>query len=139
MALPKFEVNPAQSLSLADTLRTLGMTHAFDPRQADFTGMAPASGPDDRLYLGKVFHKAFVRVDEKGTEAAAATAATMQAMAAPSREQLKVFRADRPFLFCIRDTASGLILFLGRVADPEKSSLTPDSCWSVYCGSLVLR
>jgi serpin B len=120
VALPKFEVNPAQSLSLADTLRTLGMAHAFDPRQADFTGMAPASGPDDRLYLGKVFHKAFVRVDEKGTEAAAATAATMQVMARSS-EQLKVFRADHPFLFCIRDTASGLILFLGRVTDPSAS------------------
>jgi serpin B len=119
VALPKFEVNPAQSLALADTLRTLGMAHAFDPAQADFTGMAPASGPGDRLYLGKVFHKAFVRVDEKGTEAAAATAATMEVTSARPPEQRREFRADRPFLFCIRDTASGLILFLGRLTDPS--------------------
>jgi serpin B len=117
VALPKFEVNPAQSLALADTLRALGMARAFDPRQADFTGMAPPD-PAGRLFLARVFHKAFVRVDEKGTEAAAATAAGMvmtSGPASPPRE----FRADHPFLFAIRDTASGLVLFLGRVADPS--------------------
>jgi serpin B len=118
VALPKFEVNPAQSLALADTLRALGMARAFDPRQADFTGMAKPPDPADRLFLARVFHKAFVRVDEKGTEAAAATAASLartSALASPTRE----FRADHPFLFAIRDTASGLVLFLGRVADPS--------------------
>jgi serpin B len=117
VALPKFEVNPAQSLALADTLRALGMARAFDPRQADFTGMAPPD-PAGRLFLARVFHKAFVRVDEKGTEAAAATASGMvmtSGPASPPRE----FRADHPFLFAIRDTASGLVLFLGRVADPS--------------------
>jgi serpin B len=93
------------------------MARAFDPRQADFTGMAPPD-PAGRLFLARVFHKAFVRVDEKGTEAAAATAAGMvmtSGPASPPRE----FRADHPFLFAIRDTASGLVLFLGRVADPS--------------------
>jgi serpin B len=122
VALPKFEVNPAQSLTLGDTLRAMGMAHAFDPTQADFTGMAQPADPADRLFLARVFHKAFVRVDEKGTEAAAATAAAMETVSARPREQSREFRADRPFLFVIRDTASGLVLFLGRVADPEKSS-----------------
>ena len=118
MALPKFEVNPAQSLALDDTLRALGMARAFDPRQADFTGMAKPADPADRLFLARVFHKAFVRVDEKGTEAAAATAGSLartSAQIGPTQE----FRADHPFLFAIRDTASGLVLFLGRVADPS--------------------
>jgi serpin B len=119
VALPKFEVNPAQSLSLGDTLRTLGMTRAFDRQQADFTGIAQTPDPADRLFLARVFHKAFVRVDEKGTEAAAATAGVMVMAAAPLVQPPKEFRADHPFLFCIRDTASGLILFLGRVAEPS--------------------
>jgi serpin B len=118
VALPKFEVNPAQSLALADTLRALGMARAFDPRQADFTGMAKPGDPADRLFLARVFHKAFVRVDEKGTEAAAATAASMARTSAPASPP-REFRADHPFLFAIRDTASGLVLFLGRVADPS--------------------
>jgi serpin B len=118
VALPKFEVNPAQSLALADTLRALGMVRAFDPRQADFTGMAKPADPADRLFLARVFHKAFVRVDEKGTEAAAATAAGMALTSAPASPP-REFRADHPFLFAIRDTASGLVLFLGRVADPS--------------------
>jgi serpin B len=117
VAVPKFEVNPPQPLSLVEALRAQGMRRAFDGGQADFTGMAKPPDPADRLYLGQVFHKAFVRVDEKGTEAAAATAGVMVRAAAlpPPRE----FRADHPFLFCIRDTASGLLLFLGRVADPS--------------------
>jgi serpin B len=118
VALPKFEVNPAQSISLGETLRALGMARAFDPRHADFTGMANPPDPADRLYLARVFHKAFVKLDEKGTEAAAATAASMARTSAPAPPQ-REFRADHPFLFAIRDRASGLVLFLGRVADPS--------------------
>jgi serpin B len=118
VALPRFEVNPAQSLSLGETLRGLGMRRAFDADSADFTGIAKPANPADRLYLARVFHQGFVRVDEKGTEAAAATAAIMPRAAALLPSQPKEFRADHPFLFCIRDTASGLILFLGRLADP---------------------
>ncbi len=120
LSLPKFELNPGASLSLGEDLKALGMPLAFDPRKADFTGIANPPNPDERLAIAEVFHKGFVRVDEKGTEAAAATAVTMRAgsaMSAPPR-QLKV---DRPFLFLIRDNASGLVLFLGRVSDPGRS------------------
>jgi serine protease inhibitor len=118
VALPKFEVNPAESLALAELLREMGMASAFDPGRADFTGMADPPDPRQRLAIGAVFHKAFVRVDEKGTEAAAATAVGMLAGAAPPPKGAE-FIADHPFLFFIRDEASGLVLFQGRVADPS--------------------
>jgi serpin B len=119
VALPKFEVNPAASLSLGDMLVGLGMPLAFDRDKADFTGIANPPKPADRLYIDKVFHKAFVKVDEKGTEAAAATAVVMarNGAAAPPKPPPE-FRADHPFLFLLRDTRSGVILFMGRVADP---------------------
>jgi len=120
VALPKFEVNPAGSLSLGEDLKAMGMPLAFDRQRADFTGIANPPNPDDRLVIAEVFHKGFVRVDEKGTEAAAATAVMAMragAMATAPPRQLKV---DRPFLFLIRDNASGLVLFLGRVSDPSQ-------------------
>lgn len=120
LALPKFEVNPGDSLSLGEDLKELGMSLAFDRDKADFTGIADPPNPVDRLVLAKVFHKAFVRVDEKGTEAAAATA-VMGVMAGfgGGGGGPRVVKVDRPFLFLIRDNASGLILFLGRVSDPS--------------------
>ena len=121
IALPKYEVNPLESLSLGDVLVAMGMGLAFDRQKADFTGIANPKDPRDRLAIGRVFHKAFVKVDEKGTEAAAATAVTMlRAGAAAPREEPVPFRADHPFLFVIRDNATGLILFMGRVADPSQ-------------------
>ena len=93
------------------------MPLAFDPRKADFTGIARPLKAEERLVLGDVFHKGFVRVDEKGTEAAGATAAEML-ITGPPQEPLRV-QVDRPFLFVIRDNASGMILFMGRVADPS--------------------
>jgi serpin B len=120
VGLPKFEVNPAESLNLAKLLASMGMPLAFDSSHADFTGIANPPSPADRLYIDKVFHKAFVRVDEKGTEAAAATAVVMpRAGGMPSKPA--EFIADHPFLFLIRDAASGLVVFMGRVADPVKS------------------
>ena len=118
VSLPKFEVNPAESMSLAEDLKALGMPAAFDRNRADFTGIANPPDPEDRLVISKVFHKGFVRVDEKGTEAAAATAVVMnRAGSAPGEpRELKI---DRPFLFLILDNASGLVLFLGRVSDPS--------------------
>lgn len=121
VALPKFEIDPAQSLSLADMLKDMGMPIAFDRNQADFTGIADPPSPADRLYISNVFHKAFVKLDEKGTEAAAATAVVMaRAGAMPSQEQPSEFKADHPFLFLLRHVPSGAILFLGRVSDPTK-------------------
>ncbi len=108
--LPRFQVT--SSFSLADTLAALGMPTAFTGR-ADFSGMNGKGG----LFISAVEHKAFVAVDEAGTEAAAATAVVMKRGGLP--EGTKLFRADRPFLFLIRDRKTGSILFLGRVVDPR--------------------
>lgn len=119
VAIPKFEVKPP-SLALKEHLQAMGMGIAFQEGKADFTGMADPPDPRDRLFIGKAFHKAFVRVDEKGTEAAAATAVIMESGAGAGPKFVE-FTADHPFLFFIRDNASGLILFMGRVADPSVS------------------
>ncbi|MCB9595385.1 MAG: serpin family protein [Sandaracinaceae bacterium] len=120
VSLPKFRVDPAQPLALAGTLADMGMRDAFDPQRADFSGMAdPDANEGLPLYISAVFHKAFVAVDEEGTEAAAATAVVMAVeSAAMIPEDAVDFRADHPFLFFIRDTQSGAVLFMGRVADP---------------------
>jgi serpin B len=115
--LPKFEFE--FGASLAQTLQSMGMTDAFDPQRANFTGMVDETPPEP-LYLGDVLHKAFISVDENGTEAAAATVVIGAAGAAPGEptEPLEV-RIDRPFLFAIRDAQTGTLLFLGRVMDPS--------------------
>ncbi len=120
LALPKFEVNPAESLSLRGNLATMGMPLAFDDNHADFTGIANPPSPGERLHIGYVFHKGFVRVDEKGTEAAAATAVIAKARSLPE-EPSRFLNVDRPFLFLIRDRNTGLVLFLGRVSDPSQT------------------
>jgi serpin B len=119
LSLPRFEIDPAGATALGPGLRRLGMSLPFDPAQADFSGIANPPNPQDRLYLSEVFHKAFVKVDEKGTEAAAATAVIMAGHAVMRPVQVAQFKADHPFLFYIRDKLSGTILFSGRVADPQ--------------------
>ncbi len=112
--LPKFK--STSEFSLAGTLAALGMSDAFSS-QADFSGM---DGQKD-LFFSDVIHKAFVEVNEEGTEAAAATAVVMFGSGAPQNSQpVSVFRADHPFLFLIRDNRNGSVLFLGRVTDPTK-------------------
>lgn len=118
VSLPRFTIDPASSLSLGDALSALGMKDAFDRDRADFTGIAKPPAPADRLYIGRVFHKAFVKVDEKGTEAAAATAVVMARAGGAPQRPFEV-TADRPFLFLIRDMETGLVLFMGRVTDPK--------------------
>jgi serpin B len=120
VALPKFEVNPGASMALGDDLKALGMPLAFNNDLADFTGIANPANPAQRVVIGEVFHKGFVKVDEKGTEAAAATAVVGVEGGAAAGGGPRPFRVDRPFLFVIRDNASGLVLFLGRVNDPSK-------------------
>ena len=110
LGLPKFSYT--SQFGLADQLAGLGMTDAFDPQLADFSAM---DGQRD-LYIGAVIHKAFVAVDEQGTEAAAATGVIMEATGAPVFEVNLTI--DRPFIFLIRDLPSGQILFIGRVLDP---------------------
>lgn len=120
LALPRFEVSPTPTMRLSDALKRLGMVDAFERDTANFTGIANPPDPADRLVIGEVFHKAFVKVDEKGTEAAAATAVTMtRAGGRPTPPP--EFRFEHPFLFLILDRQTGLVLFMGRVADPTAS------------------
>jgi len=118
VALPRFKVEPPKSVELRKTLEAMGMKLAFQRLDADFTGIANPPKKEDRLYIDKIFHKAFVAVDEAGTEAAAATAVVM-ARAGGMPAEPKIFRADRPFLFFLRDTRSKLVLFIGRVTNPK--------------------
>jgi serpin B len=110
---PKF--NAAQEIQLADKLSAMGMPLAFSPSGADFSGM---DGKRD-LFISAVIHKAFVDVDEKGTEAAAATGVAVGVMAIARPKLPEEFKADHPFVFLIRDTRSGSILFLGRYTGPK--------------------
>jgi serpin B len=110
--LPRFKFD--SSFELANVLQSLGMKRAFNFGQADFSGMAATN----ELYISRVIHKATVDVDEAGTEAAAATAVIATAGAAPNAPEPVTFRADRPFLFLIRDRQTNTLLFLGRVMEP---------------------
>ncbi|MCA9619086.1 MAG: serpin family protein [Myxococcales bacterium] len=118
LSLPRFLVDPPEPIDVASHLKAMGMTLAFDRVRADFSGMSKPPSPDDRLYIGNVFHKTFVAVDEKGTEAAAATAVVMPRGGAKPAEPKRVV-CDHPFLFLIRDRKSGALLFIGRVDDPR--------------------
>jgi serpin B len=117
VSLPRFELNPKESLPLSTELEALGMPIAFDREKADLTAMGNPKDATERLHIDEAFHKAFVKVDEKGTEAAAATAVVAAAGGGPPAKPFE-FKADRPFLFFVIDEASGLVLFMGRVTDP---------------------
>jgi serpin B len=110
LSMPKFSFR--SSALLKDALSEMGMGVAFSGR-ADFSGMTK----QEPLVIADVIHQAFIAVDEKGTEAAAATAVVMRATSAPQRPvELKI---DRPFLFLIQDDETGAILFMGRLVDPS--------------------
>jgi len=109
---PRFKVE--SSFTLNDAMQALGMTDAFAAGKADFSGM---SGQGD-LFISSAVHKAFVEVNEEGTEAAAATGIAIRAT---SIQPMPVtFRADHPFIYLIRHEPTGAILFMGRMADPTK-------------------
>ena len=112
--LPKFEFE--SRFRLRETLKSMGMSDAFDSAAADFSGMDGKSclaGNPKCLYIREILHKAFVSVDEAGTEAAAATAVVItQESAPPNPVSVSV---DRPFIFLIRDRETGVVLFVGRV------------------------
>lgn len=108
LEMPRFTVE--DSVDLGPVFAALGLADLFKPKRVDLRGIA-----DAKLALSGAFHRTFVAVDERGTEAAAATAITVSVTSAsPSTP----FVVDRPFLFLIRDTRSGLFLFLGRLSDP---------------------
>jgi serpin B len=121
--LPRFKLAPP-SLALSGQLQQLGLKTAFDQpkRSANFDRMAPRK-PDDYLYIGDVFHKAFLLLDEDGTEAAAATVVLMMHATLvryePNRPQPIEVKVDHPFIFAIQQVPSGECLFLGRVTDPR--------------------
>ena len=112
---PRFRLSARFRLDHA--LASLGMIDAFDMDKADFSGM---DGLKHWLYIAAVLHKAFIEIAEEGTEAAAATAVVVAARSIPLPPP--TFRADRPFLFLIRENRTGSVLFLGRVMNPAAAS-----------------
>ena len=119
--LPKFKLQ-SPTITLAEKFEALGMKTAFDKPKgsANFDKIAPRT-PTDYLYISQIFHKTFIAVDEKGTEAAAATAVAMlagTALRSPPPPPIEV-KVDRPFLYAIQHIPSGVCLFLGRVTDPR--------------------
>ncbi len=109
--IPRFQFSYG-SVSLVNPLRELGIKDAFAIDKSDFSGMTG----NRELYISNIFHKAYVNVNEEGTEAAAATAV---AGGAAGVEEIKVFKADHPFIFIIRENITGVILFMGRYVDPK--------------------
>jgi serpin B len=113
LALPRFRQEG--EFGLIPALRQLGIGQAFQPGGADFTGITMA----EPLCVSAVAHKAYIDVDEHGTEAVAATAVVIRAAAAVRPAAMPVtMTVDHPFLFAITDTTTGLLLFLGRVTRP---------------------
>lgn len=114
LTLPKFKMTAQANLN--KTLKALGMGIAFSPK-ADFTGMST----EDALSISDVIHKAYIDLNEKGTEAAAATAVVVGVTSAiiPRPEERVTFRADHPFQFVIRENRTGSILFMGRLVNPQ--------------------
>jgi serpin B len=107
VALPRFGLEYERTMN--EDLQALGMTDAFDPVLADFSRLVQGGG----VHISEVKQKTFLKVDEEGTEAAAATSVGVRVVSAPP-----YFRFDRPFLFAIRERFSGTILFIGVIGDP---------------------
>jgi serpin B len=113
ITMPRFTI--ATQAELSGALQALGMPLALDPARADFSGITTS----ERLYISAVVHQATISVDEKGTEASAATAVVMGLMGIPEPLAPATIHVDRPFLFAIQDQNTGAILFMGSVNDPS--------------------
>ncbi|XP_039979250.1 serpin peptidase inhibitor, clade B (ovalbumin), member 1, like 1 [Xiphias gladius] len=111
VALPRFKME--EKYDMKDVLISMGMVDAFDGRMSDFSGMSPAND----LVVSKVFHKTFVEVNERGTEASASTICISEVLSCPMH--MASFVADHPFLFFIRHNPSKSVLFAGRYCSPE--------------------
>ncbi len=112
LSLPKFEIT--SEVPLRETFEALRMTDAFDPAVADLSGMDGTR----TLFVDNVYHQGFISVDEEGTEAAATTAVMVAAGSALAEPEPLEIRVDRPFIWLIRDVATGTALFIGQVVDP---------------------
>ena len=110
--MPKFEFKYENSLN--NELQALGMTDAFSESNANFGGITE----DQQIYISEVMHKSYIKVDEKGTEAAAVTGITFEVTAIGPNE---VFAVDHPFVFAIREKDTNAILFIGKVLNPKQS------------------
>ena len=115
VALPKFEFHSSYD-RMVQALQRMGLTLAFDVARSDFSGV---NGGVEPLPIDQVVHKTFLKVDEKGAEAAAATAITVCGRAITEPEPPVLFTADRPFMLAIRDFRTNSLLFVGQVADPR--------------------
>lgn len=116
LTLPRFKIEYAAKLN--QMLKALGMAEAFDPTRADFSGLVE-SPQNNRVYISEVKHKAVAEVNEEGTVAAAATVVVVGVTSAQLPQENFVMKVDRPFFFAIRDNATGNVLFMGSVVDPE--------------------
>jgi serpin B len=110
--IPKFTFT--STFHLENVLPSMGMTDAFIPAKADFSGMSKG------LSINAVIHKAFIEVNEKGTEAAAVTAVAMQLTSSIQTPKEIIFKADRPFIILITEKKTGSILFIGSVLNPNQ-------------------
>jgi serpin B len=115
--MPRFEIETR--FELKDVLAAVGMPLAFDPARADLTGIHVPEPGEGRPYISAVIHQANIDVDEKGTEAAAATAVGVDTGGGPGPLDEITLRLDHPFLFFVRDVETGSVLFMGRVVDPS--------------------
>ena len=114
VSFPKFKMT--RELALGQTLAAMGMKQPFTG-SADFSGMV-STGSHERVTLSEAYHKAYVDVNEEGTEAAAATGLVMRATAMSAVQG--TFNADHPFMIVIRENMSGVVLFMGRVVNPGR-------------------
>jgi len=111
--LPKFKLEYKNELN--DELSAMGMEIAFDPTNADFSGI----NPDIQLFISKVKHKTFIEVNEEGTEAAAVTSVEISFTSAGGGNSTPTMRVDHPFIFAIHEINTGAILFIGKILKPE--------------------
>lgn len=112
LSLPRFDIESRAELT--ELMKALGMNAAFEPGGADFSAMTA----EEKLFVGFIVHQANITVDEAGTEAAAATAVGVGVTSAPVDQPVDMV-VDRPFIFAIRDTVTGAVVFMGRVGDPS--------------------
>jgi serpin B len=119
LQMPKFRIEPP-TINLADVFADMGMPSAFDrPRgSANFDAIAPRR-PDEYLFISGIFHKTFIELDEKGTEAAAATAVAMMRATSIDLEEPVEVKLDRPFFYAIQHQPTGAVFFLGQLKNPQ--------------------
>jgi serpin B len=113
--LPRFKVEWESKLN--DALKALGMAEAFDEQRANFSQIADLNS-GNRLYISEVKHKAWAEVNEEGTVAAAVTSVGVSVTSVQQPREKFFMKVDRPFFFAIRDNRTGVVLFMGSVANP---------------------